>query len=81
MSYSLRSNSETSTCKDYRAFADVKLPRPERVQANDKLCKVELLQRAGHRVKVYLASDVPLPPVSHGVCCTNIAATPQTEVL
>ena len=56
-----------ATCKDYRAFADVKLPRPERVQANDKLCKVELLRRAGHRVKVFLASDVPLLPASHGV--------------
>ena len=45
MSCSLQSNSETSTCKDYQAFADVELPRLEGVQANDKLFKVELLQR------------------------------------
>ena len=56
MSYSPRSNSETFTGKDYRAFADVKLPRLERVQhvPNEKLYKVKLLQR-GDRVKIYLA--------------------------
>ena len=45
MSYNSRSNSEAFTCKDYRAFADVMLPRLERVQhvPNEKLYKVKLL--------------------------------------
>ena len=36
---------QTSSRMDYRALADVKFPRPEGVQSDDRLYKVEVLQR------------------------------------
>ena len=52
MSYRLRSKDQTSSHKDYRALANVKLPGPEQVQADDRLYKVKVLQREKDRVKI-----------------------------
>ena len=36
---------QTSSRMDYRVLANVRFPRPERVQSDDRLYKVEVLQR------------------------------------
>lgn len=47
--YSLRSKER----KNYREIADIRLPRPKRLQAINKLYLVEVLQRENGRVKTH----------------------------
>ena len=47
--YSLRSKER----KNYREIADIRLPRPERLQATNKLYPVKVLERDNQRVKIH----------------------------
>lgn len=53
MAYDLRSATDPSTPKNYRELNELKLPRPERVKAVDKLYAVEVIEEDGDRVKIH----------------------------
>ena len=54
VSYTLRSKDETSSRKDYRALADVKLPRPERVNT---CCRLSCFRDRSHSCHFHHLQD------------------------